>query len=126
MIRGALPSGGISSSAALTICYLRAIAQANDIELEDNDYIYMSKNAENEYVGVSTGKLDQSCETLCRKGKLLTLDCLDDSYQNVEPGENMPDYRIGIFFSGVPRSLANSAYNSRVDECKTAAFALYA
>lgn len=126
VIRGALPSGGISSSAALTICYMRALAQANGIEIEDKDYIYMSKKAENDYVGVSTGKLDQSCETLCRKDKLLVLDCLDDSYQNIAPGANMPDYRIGIFFSGVPRSLANSAYNSRVDECKASAFALYA
>ena len=125
VIRGALPSGGISSSAALTICYLRALCAANEIELEDTDFIYMAKRAENEYVGVSTGKLDQSCETLCRKGQLLALDCLDDSFANVAPGTGMPDYKIGIFFSGVPRSLANSAYNNRVDECRAAAFALY-
>ena len=125
IIRGALPSGGISSSAALTICYLRALSKANDIELDDSDYVYMAKKAENEYVGVSTGKLDQSCETLCRAGQLLALDCLDDSYENVAPGSMMPDYKIGIFFSGVPRALTSSAYNNRVDECKAAAFALY-
>ena len=86
----------------------------------------MAKRAENEYVGVSTGKLDQSCETLCRKGSLLSLDCLDDSYSNVPAASNMPPFRIGIFFSGLQRNLAqSSAYNNRVDECKAAAFALY-
>lgn len=126
VIKGALPSGGISSSAALTICFLRALYAVNEIELLDSDYIYMAKKAENDYVGVSTGKLDQSCETLCRKGSLLTLDCLDDSYSNIAAPSNMPEFKIGIFFSGLQRNLSKStAYNNRVDECKAAAFALY-
>ena len=126
VIRGALPSGGISSSAALTICFLRALCKVNDIELSDSDYIYMAKSAENKYVGVSTGKLDQSCETLCKKDSLLYLDCSDDSYINIPKPENMPNFKIGIFFSGLQRNLAqNTAYNNRVDECKAAAFALY-
>lgn len=126
VIRGALPSGGISSSAAITICFLRALCSANGIELPDSEYIYMAKRAENEYVGVSTGKLDQSCETLCRQGSLLSLDCYDDSYVNVPASASMPEFKIGIFFSGLQRNLSqSSAYNNRVDECKAAAFALY-
>ena len=126
VVKGALPSGGISSSAAITICFLRALCAVNEIELSDSEYIYMAKKAENEYVGVSTGKLDQSCETLCRKGSLLTLDCQDDSYSNIPAPANMPPFNIGIFFSGLQRNLSQStAYNNRVDECKAAAFALY-
>ena len=126
VVKGALPSGGISSSAALTICYLRALCAVNDISLSDSEYIYMAKKAENEYVGVSTGKLDQSCETLCRKGSLLYLDCQDDSYVNIPASPSMPPFKIGIFFSGLQRNLSQStAYNNRVDECKAAAFALY-
>ena len=126
VIRGALPSGGISSSAAVTICFLRALCYVNDIELSDSEYIYMAKRAENDYVGVSTGKLDQSCETLCRKGSLLAMDCNDDSFVNIPSSPSMPPFRIGIFFSGLERNLAqSSAYNNRVDECKAAAFALY-
>ena len=123
VIRGALPSGGISSSAAITICFLRALCSANGIELPDSEYIYMAKRAENEYVGVSTGKLDQSCETLCRQGSLLSLDCYDDSYVNVPASASMPEFKIGIFFSGPQRNLSqSSAYNNRVDDCKAAAF----
>ena len=125
VIRGALPSGGISSSAAVTICFMKALAKVNDIELSDSEYIYLSKKAENEYVGVASGKLDQSCETLCRKDNILYMDSKDDSYKNTPSSSNMKPFKIGVFFSGLERNLSSSAYNNRVDECKAAAFALY-
>lgn len=125
VIKGSLPIGGLSSSAAVIICFLKALCAVNDIVLSDSEFIYMAKAAENEYVGVSCGKLDQSCEVLCRKGNLLYLDCLDDSYENIPVPSNMKPFKVAIFFSGLERSLANSAYNNRVDECKASAFALY-
>ena len=125
VIRGALPSGGISSSAAVTICYMKALCAVNGIELSDSEYIYMAKKAENEYVGVASGKLDQSCETLCRQGSILHMDSKDDSYINIPAPSNISPFRIGIFFSGLERNLSSSAYNNRVDECKASAFALY-
>lgn len=125
VIKGELPSGGISSSASLTIAFIKALCIVNDIELSDSEYIYTAKRTENEYVGVSSGKLDQSCETLCKKNSILYMDPLDDTYCNIERNSNMPQFKIGIFFSGIERNLVSSAYNSRVDECKAAAFALY-
>lgn len=125
IIRGSLPSGGISSSAALTICFMRALCDVNEIELSDSEYIYLAKKAENEYVGVSSGKLDQSCETLCRKNNILYMDSKDDTYRNIPASEKMKPFKIGIFFSGLERNLSTSAYNNRVDECKASAFALY-
>ncbi len=124
IITGDLPSGGISSSAALTICFLRALAEVNGVLLSEEDLIRLAKKAENAYVGVFSGKLDQSCETLCRKGQLLFLDCGDDSYANIPTPSFMAPFSIGIFFSGLERNLASSAYNNRVDECKASAFAL--
>lgn len=125
VIKGELPSGGISSSASLTIAFIKALCLVNDIELSDSEYIYTAKRTENEYVGVSSGKLDQSCETLCKNNSILYMDPLDDTYSNIERNCNMPNFKIGIFFSGIERNLVSSAYNSRVDECKAAAFALY-
>ena len=125
VIRGALPSGGISSSAAVTICYMKALCKVNDIELSDSEYIYLAKKVENEYVGVASGKLDQSCETLCRKDNILYMDCKDVTYMNIPSPSDMKPFKIGIFFSGFERNLATSAYNNRVDECKASAFALY-
>ena len=125
IIRGALPSGGISSSAALLIAFLEALSIVNGITLSDSEYIFMAKKAENEYVGVSSGKLDQSCETLCRKDSILYMDSKDNSYVNIPRNKEMKPFKIGIFFSGLERNLSSSAYNNRVDECKASAFALY-
>lgn len=86
----------------------------------------MAKKAENEYVGVNCGKLDQSCEVLCRKDQLLYLDCLDDSYSLIKKPENMKPFKFIEFFSGLERSQASSAYNLRQDECKAAAYNLLA
>lgn len=63
---------------------------------------------------------------LCKKNQLLYLDCKDDSYELIPQNPQMPDYKIAIFFSGLERSLQNSAYNARVDEYKAAAYALKA
>lgn len=126
VIEGELPVGGLSSSAAVIISFLKALCRLNEIELEPMELILTAKAAENLYVGVSCGKLDQSCEILCRQGHLLYLDTKDDTYELIPEHPSMKPYEIGIFFSGLERSLANSKYNLRQDECKAAAYALLA
>ncbi len=126
VIEGTLPIGGLSSSAAVIICFLSALANVNGITLEPWETIMMAKAAENKYVGVNCGKLDQSCEVLCKKDELLYLDCRDDSYTLIPTNPAMKPYRIAVFFSGLERSLASSAYNLRQDECKAAAYSLLA
>ena len=74
VIDGELPIGGLSSSAAVIITFLSALANLNNIKLTSAEMITISKEAENRYVGVSCGKLDQSCEVYCRKEQLLYLD----------------------------------------------------
>ena len=126
VIDGELPIGGLSSSAAVIITYLSALAKLNRIELTPAEMITISKEAENKYVGVACGKLDQSCEVYCRKGQLLYLDVKNDSYELIPAPETMKKYEIAVFFSGIERSLASSKYNMRVDECRSAAYALLA
>lgn len=126
VIEGSLPIGGLSSSASVIIAFLLALTKVNDIHLEPMELILMAKAAENRYVGVNCGKLDQCCEVLSRKDKLLYLDCKDDSYELIEKPKAMKPFRIAIFFSGLERSLAGSKYNLRVDECKSAAYCLLA
>lgn len=126
MIDGELPIGGLSSSAAVIITFLSALCTMNGISLTSQELIEISKEAENKYVGVSCGKLDQSCEVYCKKEHLLYLDTKDDSYELIPQHPNMKPYKFAIFFSGLERSLAGSAYNMRVDECRSAAYALKA
>jgi len=124
IVDGELPIGGLSSSAAVIITFLSALCKLNGVCLTERELIAISKEAENRYVGVSCGKLDQSCEIYCRKDKLLYMDMLDDSYELIAAPDNMKPYEIAIFFSGLERSLAGSKFNMRVDECRAAAYAL--
>ena len=55
---------------------------------------------------------------------MLYLDTKDDSYELIPTSEKMKPYKVAIFFSGLERSLKNSKYNLRQDECKAAAYAL--
>ena len=126
VIEGSLPIGGLSSSAAVTIAFLSALCKVNDIHLTELEMILTAQAAENKYVGVSCGKLDQSCEVFSKKDKLLYLDTKDDSYELIPTNPNMKPYKIAIFFSGVERTLAGSKFNMRVDECRSAAYALKA
>lgn len=126
VIEGSLPIGGLSSSAAVIIAFLSALCKVNNVVLTESEMIFTALKAENNYVGVSCGKLDQSCEVYSKKDHLLYLDTKDDSFELIPQNPNMKPFKIAIFFSGVERSLAGSKFNMRVDECRSAAYALKA
>lgn len=126
VIEGSLPIGGLSSSAAVIIAFLSALCKVNGIHLSEHEMIMTALEAENDYVGVACGKLDQSCEVYSKKDHLLYLDTLDDSYELIAAHPDMKPYEIAVFFSGVERTLSGTAFNMRVDECRSAAYALKA
>lgn len=126
VIRGSLPVGGLSSSAAVLIAYVMAFAKANNISLQPFEVVKIASEAEREYIGLNNGILDQACIALGKKDGLLFLDCDSDEYRIIKRNPSMPDFEIGIFFSGLTRSLVNSDYNLRVFECKTAAWNMLA
>ncbi len=126
VLDGELPIGGLSSSAAVIITFLSALCTMNGITLTPQELITIAKEAENKYVGVACGKLDQSCEVYCKKDHLLYMDMQNDSYELIPQHPDMKPYKFAIFFSGLERSLAGSAFNMRVDECRSAAYALKA
>ena len=124
VVSGSLPVGGLSSSAAVILTYLMAFAKVNGIHLTAPELIKLAIDEERKYIGVNVGKLDQSCEVYCRKENLLYLDTLDDSSRLIPVNPAMPPFEIAVIFSGMERKLAGSAYNTRVDECKAASYAL--
>ena len=126
VIQGSLPIGGLSSSAAVLIAYVMAFAKANGIRLKPFEIAQIASEAEREYIGLNNGLLDQSCIALGKKDGLLFLDCDTNEYRVIRKNKEMPDFEIGIFFSGLTRSLVNSDYNLRVYECKTAAWNMLA
>ena len=149
VIQGSLPVGGLSSSAAVLIAYVMAFAKANDITLQPFEVVKIASEAEREYIGLNNGLLDQACIALGKKDELLFLDCDTNEYRLIPFGGQTPSgspclggekksslnrediggslpFEIGIFFSGLTRSLVNSDYNLRVYECKTAAWNMLA
>ena len=118
--------GALFLGAAITGIGGLALCKVNDINLTPQEMIMTALWAENQYVGVSCGKLDQSCEVLSRRNHLLYLDTKDDSYELIPSPSTMKPYSIAIFFSGLERALASSKYNMRVDEVRSAAYALKA
>ena len=126
VVDGELPIGGLSSSAAVIITFLSIISKINKISLTEEELISLALETENDYVGVSCGKLDQCCEVYCRKDKLLYMDLKEDTAELIPSSALIPPYKIAIFFSGVRRSLAGTKYNARVEEAKAAACSLLA
>ncbi len=126
VIKGSLPIGGLSSSAAVLIAYVMAFAKANDINLSKMEIIKIASEAEREYIGLTNGILDQACIALGEKDALLFLDTDTEQYRIIRRNPRMPEFELAIIFSGLTRSLVSSDYNLRVAECKTAAWNMMA
>ena len=103
VIQGSLPVGGLSSSAAVLIAYVMAFAKANDITLQPFEVVKIASEAEREYIGLNNGLLDQACIALGKKDGLLFLDCDSNDWRIIKRNPEMPDFEIGIFFSGLVR-----------------------
>ena len=124
VIEGSLPIGGLSSSAAVIIAFINCLLKANNISISKQELIDIAYVAENEFVGVKVGKLDQSCIVLSKKDHLLYLDTKDNSYQLIKKPLNMKAFDIVVFYSGLEHSLVTSGFNDRVKELKSAAKSL--
>lgn len=128
IVKGSMPIGGLSSSAALLCGFVMAIDKVNQLGLDKRQIIKYASIAERQYVGLNNGILDQACVVLCEADKLLYLDTATEEYQLLPFGNGSQPlpFELGIFFSGVTRKLTGTDYNLRVSECKTAAWMLEA
>ena len=130
VVKGSMPIGGLSSSAALLCGFVMALGKINNLYLDKMQVISYASRAEREYVGLNNGILDQACVVLCESDKLLYLDTRTSEYQLLpfggENGTKDLPFKLGIFFSGVTRKLTGTDYNLRVSECKTAAWIMEA
>jgi galactokinase len=121
-IESDVPIGsGLSSSAALEVSTLRGLRALLGLRLDDVELALLAQRAEGEYAGVRTGVLDQMASSLCDRNHMLFLDTMTLE-RRVLP---LPaDTEIVVLHSGVPRELADTAYNARRAECEAAAQAL--
>lgn len=109
---------GLSSSAALEVAIALAVAKQ---PLSPLDLARVCRRAENKYVGVTCGIMDQLTSTSARAGHALFIDCADESTRYVPLPRTVS---VVLIDSGTDRSLGHVAYNERLAECRAAATAL--
>ena len=110
-----VPTGsGLSSSAALEVAVARVWREVDGLELDDVALVKLCKQAENKYVGVPSGIMDQFASAVPAPGEALVLDCRTLDYDVVRIPD---DWVFAVVDSGASRSLAGSAYEVRVREC---------
>ncbi len=120
-ISGNVPQGaGLSSSAALEVAVAGAMRDAFSLPIDDVELARLCQRAENEYVGVQCGIMDQFASTLSRRGHALLIDCRTLAYEHVPLRLEDAGLAVVIANSAVKRELASSAYNDRRRECEEA------
>ncbi|MFW6268841.1 MAG: galactokinase [Bacillota bacterium] len=120
VIEGNVPlSSGLSSSAALEVVTGITFENLNEIEIEPVEMALLCQSAENNFVGVNCGIMDQYISRLGKKGHALMIDCQTNEYELVPFTDEK--YRIIICNTNVQRELVDSAYNQRREECNQAA-----
>lgn len=118
-ISSRVPAGaGLSSSAALEVAVAAALAGLSGLELERRELALLCWRAENDYIGVRCGIMDQFAAALSRPGQALLLDCRTLEYEHIPLTAGR--YRLMIVDTRVPRTLAASEYNRRREECEAA------
>lgn len=118
LITSDVPRGaGLSSSAALEVAVGYAFQLLNRLNLLGEELALLAQGAENHFVGVQCGIMDQLISALGQADHALVIDCRDLSYQ---PAPLPASVKVVVCDSHVERTLAGSAYNQRRAECEEA------
>jgi galactokinase len=112
------PAAGLSSSASIEMVTAYALNELNEWKMSRLDLVRLSRKAENEFVGVNCGIMDQFAVGMGKKGSAIFLNC--GTLQHNPVPVNLPGYRLVIANTNKKRGLAGSKYNERVAECRAA------
>lgn len=122
VLSGNVPQGaGLSSSAAFEVAIATMCNAFFDLGISKTDIALLSQKAENQFVGVQCGIMDQFISSLAEEDSALMIDCKTLDYQSVPLQLSRYGYSIVITNSGVRRGLVDSEYNARRQECKDGA-----
>ncbi len=112
---------GLSSSAALECSVALALHDLYRLPLSRQELALVARRAENEYVGVPTGIMDQTASLRCRSGHALFLDTRTLEVRQVPFDIEPAGLALLVVNTGVKHALGNSAYAERVRDCRRAA-----
>jgi len=119
---GDVPLGsGLSSSAAIEAATALAIDAFFGLGIGRTDLAIICQRAENDYVGVGTGIMDQYASLLCKVGAALLVDCRSLDAESVPLDLEAAGLALVVCDTRVERGLADTGYNDRRATCERAA-----
>ena len=122
VVAGTLIGTGLSSSASVVLAYLTALAHSNKQTLDNGALIELSRQVENDYMGLANGIQDQMSIVHGRADGLVHLDVNTREATTVPtPAQTSEPFCWSLIYSGFSRELVNSGFNTRVAECREAA-----
>ncbi len=119
VISGEVPLGaGLSSSAAVELATARAFSAVADLEWDPLAMAQLAQRAENDWVGVACGIMDQLTSACGLADHALRIDCRS---LEIEPVPLPELASVLVLDTGTRRDLVSSAYNQRREECRMGA-----
>ena len=109
---------GLSSSAAIEVATAVALCELAGVTYDKVELALLSQRAENEYVGMNCGIMDQFATAMGKKDCAVLLDCATLAYEYV-PLE-LGGYALVVANCNKPHNLVESKYNERRQETETA------
>src|SRR6266702_4601160 len=122
LIDGAVPAGsGLSSSAALECATALAVSALSGIHQPLADLAQLARHAENDFVGVPCGVMDQMAAMLARAGHVLFLDTRTGQTEHIAFDLAAAGLELLVSDTRVHHDLADSGYQQRFSDCAAAA-----
>lgn len=116
---GNLPNGaGLSSSASIELATAVMLKELFNLEVDMITLVKLSQRAENRFIGVNCGMMDQFAAGMGKKGKGILLNCKSLEYRYAAVA--LKDHSILIANTNKKRALSESKYNERRRECQEA------
>ncbi|HVF84821.1 MAG TPA: galactokinase [Abditibacteriaceae bacterium] len=117
IIESTIPiASGLSSSAAIEVGACLAFLHIIEYSMAPSEVALLCQAAENKFIGVNSGIMDQMAVAACEQDHALLLDCRDLTMRQVP--FKLSEYSVVVTDSGAPRELASSAYNERRAQCE--------
>jgi len=124
VMKGDIPKGaGLSSSAALEMATTQAFHAVSEFEWNAPEMALLGQKAENKWVGVNTGIMDQMISAAGKDGHALLIDCrtLEHTPVPLPPALDGSGTAVVVLDTATRRGLVGSAYNERRQQCEAAA-----
>src|SRR5947199_1830806 len=117
-------AGGLSSSAAIEAAAAIALDEFFQFRISKKDLAVLCQHAENAFVGINSGIMDQYASLLCQAGTALLIDCRSLEARSIPLDLVGADLVLLVCDTHVSRELGATGYNARREACEKAAHTL--